>query len=670
MKKKPHILLVDDDPDILILLKKKLSGEGYVVSEAENGVTALNMFRLNRPDLVLLDADLPGLDGFSTCEGLKNLAEPEGIPVIMVTALDDEDSVDRAFASGAEEYVAKPINWAVLRQRLRLILERHDTLISLKKSEEQLRSVTDSTADAMISVDSSGSINFWNNGAERVFGYTADEVINEPVTLLIPKELQRDHKNAFQQAIETGELRFPQQSIESIGRRKDGETFPIEISLAIWQVSGAVFISAVIRDITERKRVMEGTALFDAHIIEQIMSIWSRVSGSSLSRISFMHVRSLMETVFLAGLYREEDRPVLPRVSLVDQDEIANHPEVGLSLSFRRRHPFTVDTLVKLSGGFDPESSAIAVSTKLNDPRILQIWGVVLKRQELSEESSPHGRRSQGSGVLTVKSDRAGSLAVSWGDKVLARFHGGHFSEPEPGSFTSCLVGRTLFEAVQSHMEYQQFGAAYWNWYRVLIEQLLMTAGRGGHGGIVLWIPDENDLDVRNSMVAKYMFTDGPSASELIEELCLQEDRFEESPKKKKKIKESDEWEGRTEDEEQDAPDNSGRGLSDHVNLLSHLTRVDGALVVSHRIRPLSFGAVLSAPQWWGNTVYCLDDTATATSPVDLSKYGTRHASAVNFVGHHPGVVAFVISQDGPIAALVNMDKDTVGWFPDFRNRI
>jgi PAS domain S-box-containing protein len=661
MSNKTHILLVDDDPDILVLLNVLLRGEGYLITEAESGVDALNIFRAERPDLVILDADLPGLDGFSTCEGLKNLAEPEGVPVIMVTALNDDDSVNRAFAAGAEEYVAKPINWAVLRQRLRLILERQNNLVSLKRSEERLRSVTDSTADAMISVDNEGTINFWNKGAERVFGYKGSEILNKSVTLLIPKKLRRDHEDAFMQAAKVGELRFPKQNIESTGLRKDGDTFPAEISLAAWKVSGAVFFSAVIRDITDRKRVMEGTALFDAHIIEQIMTIWSRVSGDNLSQISFMHIRTLMETVFLAGLYRQEDKPVLPKVSFITQDEALNNRGLGTPLSFRRRHPFTVDTLVKLSGGFDPETTAIAVCTKENNPRVLEIWGVVLGHFDISDELDPQLRRGRDAGVLTVRSDRAGALAVFWGDKVLARFHGGHFSEPEPGSFTSCLVGRTLFKAVESHMEYKHFGASYWNWYRVLIERLLMAAGRGGHGGIVLWLPDENDLDVRKSMVAKYMFTDGPDASDMIRELCLQEDRGEEKPKKKKKLREIFS-NGETHE--------SGRRLSEHVDLLSHLTRVDGALVVSHRLRPLSFGAVLSAPQWWGNTVYCMDDTATTIQKVDLSKYGTRHAAAVNFVSHHPGVVAFVISQDGPIAALFNMDKDTVGWFPDFRNRI
>jgi PAS domain S-box-containing protein len=661
MADKTHILLVDDDPDILALLNHLLSEEGYVVTEAADGVDALNLFRTNRPDLVLLDANLPGLDGFSTCEGLKNLAAPDVVPVIMVTALNDDNSVDRAFAAGAEEYVAKPINWAVLRQRIRLILERQHTLASLQKSEGQLRSVTDSAADAMISVDSNGAINFWNKGAQRVFGYSEAQIIGRSIKMLVPKELRRDFEDTFDQAVLTGKLRFPEQSIESNGLHKSGETFPVAISIAVWKVSGSVSFSAVIRDVSEHKQVMEGAALFDVHIIEQIMAIWSRVSGISLAHISFMHVRTLMETVFLAGLSRQEDRPVLPKVSFIDQDDAANQPGVGMPLPFRRRHRFSVDTLAKLAGGFDPETTAIAVCIKESDPRMLEIWGVVVGRSEMSEELDPQPRKHRDAGVLTVSSDRAGSLAIFWGDVVLARFHGGYFSEPEPGSFTSCLVGRTLFKAVESHIEYQQFGAAYWNWYRVLIERLLMAAGRGGHGGIVLWLPDEDDKPVRKSMVAKYMFTEGPQASDLIHELCQQEERREDKHKKKKKSQES--WGG-------DDSHESGHKLAEHVDLLSHLTRLDGALVVSHRLRPLSFGAVLSAPQWWGKTVYCMDDTATKTKTVDLAKYGTRHASAVNFVSRHPGVVAFVISQDGPIAAIFNMDKDTVGWFPDFRNRI
>ncbi|MBF0357729.1 MAG: response regulator [Magnetococcales bacterium] len=662
MANKTHILLVDDDPDVLVLLDLLLREEGYVVTEATTGVDALKLFRADRPDLVLLDANLPGLDGFSTCEGLKNLAAPDVVPVIMVTALNDDASVDMAFAAGAEEYVPKPINWAVLRHRIRLILERQKTLESLQKSEGRLRSVTDSTADAMISVDCSGIINFWNKGAERVFGYNGEEILGKSISLLLPEEFQRNHENAFNQAVEAGELRFPEKSIESLGLRRDGTTFPASISLASWQVSGEIFFSAVIRDISERKRVIEGTALFDVHIIEQIMAIWSRVSGVTLAHISFTHVRTLMETVFLAGLSRKEDRPVLPKVSFINYDEALSRSCVGMPLSFRRRHRFNVDTLVKLAGGFDPETTAIAVCTKDSDPRILEIWGVVVGRSgntQSSEESEIHN--NQDSGVLTVRSDRSGSLAIFWGDEVLARFHGGYFSEPEPGSFTSCLIGRTLFKAVQSHIEYQQFGASYWNWYRVLIERLLMAAGRGGHGGIVLWLPDESDKIVRKSMVAKYMFTDGPDASDLIRQLCIQEEQG--SEKEKKKINPRNSWGNEGSHE-------IGQRLAEHVDLLSHLTRVDGALVISHRLRPLSFGAVLSAPQWWGETVYCLDDTATITRKVDLAKYGTRHASAVNFVSHHPGVVAFVISQDGPIAAIFNMDKDTVGWFPDFRNRI
>lgn len=662
MSNKAHILLVDDDPDILVVLNKKLRKEGYKVTEAGNGIEALNLFRSERPNLVLLDADLPGLDGFRICEGLKKLAEPEGVPVIMVTTLNDDQSVDLAFGAGAEEYVAKPINWAVLRHRIQLILERQNTLISLRKSEERLRSVTDSTADAMISVDCLGIINFWNRGAERIFGYTGVEILAQPITRLVPESLRDSHEEAFKRAAREGMLRFPDQNIESTGLRKNGDVFPIEISLAVWEVSGSVSFSAVIRDITERKRVMEGPALFDVHIIDQIMSVWGRVSGTTLDHLAFMHVRTLMETVFLAGLSRQEDRPVLPKVSLVTLDEVQEQAGMGMPMAFRRHHPFTVDTLVKLSGGFDPETTAIAVCTKSSDPRVLQIWGVVVVGQShLSYRTDPQSRRGRDPGPLTVRSDRAGSLAITWGNQILARFHAGHFSEPEPGSFTSCLIGRTLFQAVESHMEYKLFGAGYWNGYRLLIERLLMTAGRGGHGGIVLWLPDEDDLAVRNSMVAKYMFTEGPDASELIREMCLQEDRNEDKQKKKKKAR--DVWDGEEVSE-------GGLRLSEHVGLLSHLTRVDGALVVSHRLRPLSFGAVLSAPQWWGNTVYCLDDLATQTRKVDLSKYGTRHAAAVNFVSYHPGVVAFVISQDGPIAALFNMDKDTVGWFPDFRNRI
>jgi diguanylate cyclase (GGDEF)-like protein len=116
------ILLVDDDPLMRTMMRKCLEGDGYQFLEADNGEDALAIFLATPPDLVLMDALMPGLDGVETCTRIKRLPQGENTPVLMITGQDNRQSVDQAFAAGASDFVTKPVRWAVLRQRTRLIV--------------------------------------------------------------------------------------------------------------------------------------------------------------------------------------------------------------------------------------------------------------------------------------------------------------------------------------------------------------------------------------------------------------------------------------------------------------------------------------------------------------------------------------------------------------------
>ncbi len=118
------VLLADDDATFRWILRGALELDGYKVVEATNGAECLASYRANAPDLVLLDAMMPQLDGFACCRQLRPWASQTGTPILMISSLDDRESVDQAFAAGAMDYVTKPIHWAVLRQRLRCLLEQ------------------------------------------------------------------------------------------------------------------------------------------------------------------------------------------------------------------------------------------------------------------------------------------------------------------------------------------------------------------------------------------------------------------------------------------------------------------------------------------------------------------------------------------------------------------
>lgn len=131
----PLVLVVDDDRSLRALLCFAMEEEGYRVVEANNGENCLAQFMRLQPDLVLLDAVMPVMDGFTCCSQLRTLPIAEHTPVLMITVLDDRESVDRAFSVGATDYVTKPIHWPVLRQRVTRLLD-------VSRSHRQIKKIT------------------------------------------------------------------------------------------------------------------------------------------------------------------------------------------------------------------------------------------------------------------------------------------------------------------------------------------------------------------------------------------------------------------------------------------------------------------------------------------------------------------------------------------------
>ncbi|PSO68247.1 MAG: diguanylate cyclase response regulator [Cyanobacteria bacterium SW_12_48_29] len=114
----PLILLVDPEKTQRLILRRAMEKEGYRVMEASDGEQCLEVCSYLKPDLVLLDAMMPGVDGFTCCSQLHSLMGKDCPPVLMTTVLNDQASVDLAFEVGAIDYVTKPVIWSLLRQRL------------------------------------------------------------------------------------------------------------------------------------------------------------------------------------------------------------------------------------------------------------------------------------------------------------------------------------------------------------------------------------------------------------------------------------------------------------------------------------------------------------------------------------------------------------------------
>jgi two-component system, OmpR family, KDP operon response regulator KdpE len=125
-----NILVVDDDPEICQFLHLVLTQEGANVTTAGDGKQALRAFYAGRPDLVILDIMMPEMDGYETCRRLRDLSD---VPIIMLTALGQADAIVKGLGCGADDYVTKPFELAVLRARIEALLRRS----ALRKPAEE-----------------------------------------------------------------------------------------------------------------------------------------------------------------------------------------------------------------------------------------------------------------------------------------------------------------------------------------------------------------------------------------------------------------------------------------------------------------------------------------------------------------------------------------------------
>ncbi|MFN3861271.1 MAG: EAL domain-containing protein [Roseateles sp.] len=162
---RPRVLLVDDDEVNLLLTAAALRERGFDVTEASSGSEALKQLSIQAPDVVVLDALMPELDGFETCSLLRATPGFESLPVLMLTGLDDEASINRAYQAGATDFFVKSSQWSLLDGRLRYLLRSSRTRLELERSKAKLARAQD--------LARMGSFE-WRRGAERSFSISAE----------------------------------------------------------------------------------------------------------------------------------------------------------------------------------------------------------------------------------------------------------------------------------------------------------------------------------------------------------------------------------------------------------------------------------------------------------------------------------------------------------------
>jgi PAS domain S-box-containing protein len=197
------ILVVDDDADARLLMRAALRKAGYDVQVADGGEDALRQFRSAPCDLVMLDVEMPGIDGHQVCAALRAEAGPL-LPIVMVTGMDDVASVETAYGHGATDFIAKPVHWALIGHRVRYLLRSHQTLLDLRAAEARNAALLSAIPDLLFEVDLDGCVIDFRAPRADLLAAPPETLIGRNLHEVLPPEACAVSMAALRSALELG----------------------------------------------------------------------------------------------------------------------------------------------------------------------------------------------------------------------------------------------------------------------------------------------------------------------------------------------------------------------------------------------------------------------------------------------------------------------------------
>jgi PAS domain S-box-containing protein len=271
MPDRGRIFIVDDNLSSVDMLRELLEDSGYTVDTAARGEDALAAIPDAEPNLVLLGDHLPDINPFTLLEKLKRSDQTLYIPVIFMIALDNADARVKGVELG-DDLITKPFEVREVLARVERQVTVSKVRMALRESETKFRSVMESAIDAIISADVSGDIRSWNSAATALFGFTEEEVIGQPIELIIPERFRKLHQEGLHRVSSGGASRVIGKTVEVAAVRKNGGEFPVELSLATWFLDKERYYTGIIRDISERKQAEQKFRSVTESAIDAIIS--------------------------------------------------------------------------------------------------------------------------------------------------------------------------------------------------------------------------------------------------------------------------------------------------------------------------------------------------------------------------------------------------------------
>jgi two-component system cell cycle response regulator len=264
-----RVLLIEDNPGDARLVRELLTEEwdrfGIVLAGSMR--EALDRLAAESFDVVLLDLSLPDSQGFGTISSIR--AQVPAMPLIVLTGFDDADFAVAAVEAGAQDFLVKgQFEGGTIRRAIRYAITRRTLEEQVRLSEERLKGIIELAHDGIVVIDDQYLITLFNPAAERLFGYSATEVLGQPLDMLLPERVRGPHRGLLEGFARdlTGSRAMTNRPAVT-GRRVDGTEFAAEISISQFASPTGRQFTATVRDITERRRAedeLRRLALTDA----------------------------------------------------------------------------------------------------------------------------------------------------------------------------------------------------------------------------------------------------------------------------------------------------------------------------------------------------------------------------------------------------------------------
>ena len=249
MQHDPLVLIADDDPTLRLLAASTLGSARFRVALASDGRKALELFDRERPDLVLLDVDMPGMSGFEVCRTMRGRPDASDVPIVMMTGRDDVAAINAAYDSGATDFVAKPVQWALLPHRARYALRGARASEELREAQARNSAILDAIPDMIFTLDGDGLCVDCRAGMHDAAELPSEQPVGRNLSEILPPDLAERFRLGIRSALDERNTQTLFYSIAQAEREHHYEARMVP--------SGKNQVVAVVRDVTMQRKSEE-----------------------------------------------------------------------------------------------------------------------------------------------------------------------------------------------------------------------------------------------------------------------------------------------------------------------------------------------------------------------------------------------------------------------------